>query len=156
VLNYLTALKRNNLMTRPYKAQLRIVKLNKLKQHEEVDPIHLKELKEEIWSDKILKFAIVADKNTNIILDGQHRFNALKELGCKRIPVVYIDYNSPAIEVQSWKGNPHLTKKDVIEAGLSGRKFPPKTSKHMVWVGDSLLHISAIEKRVNIPIEKLR
>ncbi|MGQ9506667.1 MAG: ParB N-terminal domain-containing protein [Candidatus Bathycorpusculaceae bacterium] len=140
-------------MTTP---QLKIVKLNKLKQHEEVDPTHLKELKEEIASDKILKFAIVTDKNTNIILDGQHRFNAIKELGYSRIPVVYIDYNSPTIEVQSWKGNPHLTKKDIIEAGLSGRKFPPKTSKHMIRIGGALHHISAIEKRVNIPLEKLR
>ncbi|MGB9778136.1 MAG: ParB N-terminal domain-containing protein [Candidatus Bathyarchaeales archaeon] len=143
-------------MSHSNKPQLRIVKLNKLKQHEEVDPIHLKELKEEIWSDKILKFAIVADKNTNIILDGQHRYNAIKELGLKHIPVVYVDYNSPEIEVQSWKGNPHLTKKDVIEAGLSGRKFPPKTSKHTIRTGGSLHHISAIEKRVNIPLEKLR
>jgi len=143
-------------MTKPLKPQTQIVKLNKLKQHEEVDPAHLKELKEEIDSDKILKFAIIVDKNTNVILDGQHRFNAIRELACKRIPVVYVDYNSPAIEVQSWKGNPHLTKKDVIEAGLSGRKFLPKTSKHMVWIGDSLLHISAIEKRVDIPLEKLR
>ncbi|MEM3696062.1 MAG: ParB N-terminal domain-containing protein [Candidatus Bathyarchaeia archaeon] len=136
--------------------KLKIVKLNKLKQHEEVDPTHLKELKKEIASDKILKFAIAADKNTNIILDGQHRFNAIKELGCKRIPVVYVDYNSPEIEVQSWKGNPHLTKKDVVEAGLSGRKFPPKTSKHMVRIGSTLHHISVIEKRVDIPLEKLR
>ncbi|MDH7477507.1 MAG: ParB N-terminal domain-containing protein [Candidatus Bathyarchaeota archaeon] len=136
--------------------QLKTVKLNKLKQHEEVDPTHLKELKEEIASDKILKFAIVVDKNTNVILDGQHRFNAIKELGCKRIPVVYVDYYSPEIEVQSWKSNPHLTKKDVVEAGLSGRKFPPKTSKHMIRNGSSLHHISAIEKCVNIPLEKLR
>ncbi|MEM3700372.1 MAG: ParB N-terminal domain-containing protein [Candidatus Bathyarchaeia archaeon] len=137
-------------------AQLQIVKLTELKQHEEVDPTHLKELKKEIASDKILKFAIVADKNTNIILDGQHRFNAIKELGYSRIPVVYVDYNLPEIEVQSWKGNPYLTKKEVIEAGLSGRKFPPKTSKHMIRIGGSLHHISAIEKRLDIPLEKLR
>ncbi|MGQ9529943.1 MAG: ParB N-terminal domain-containing protein [Candidatus Bathycorpusculaceae bacterium] len=136
--------------------QAQLVELNKLKQHEEVDPAHLQELKKEIWSDGILKFAIIVDKNTNVILDGQHRFNAVKELECKRIPVVYVDYNSPAIEVQSWKGNPHLTKKDVIKAGLSGRKFPPKTSKHMIWIGNTLLHISALEKRVDIPLEELR
>ena len=83
----------------------RLVELNKLRQHEEVDPTHLKELKEEIRSDKILKFAIVVDKNTNVILDGEHRFNALKELGCRRIPIVYVDYNSPDIEVQTWRNN---------------------------------------------------
>ena len=137
-------------------AEAYIVELDKLRQHEEVDPNHLKELKKEIELDKILKMAIVVDKNTNVILDGEHRFNALRELGCRKIPVIYVNYNSPDIEVQSWKGNPHLTKKDIIEAGLGGRRFPPKTTKHMINVGDRILHISAIEKRVNIPLEKLR
>lgn len=133
-----------------------LVKLAELKQHEEVDQHHLRELKEEINLDNVLKFAIVADKNTNVILDGEHRFNALKELGCKRIPVVYVDYNSSNIEVQSWKGNVNLTKKDIIEAGLNGKMLPPKTSMHMVRIGNTLSHISAIEKRVDIPLEVLR
>ena len=139
-----------------YEAEAQLVELDMLTEHEEVDPNHLKELKEEIEADKILKMAIVVDKNTNVILDGEHRFNVLRELGCRKIPVIYVDYNSPDIEVQSWKGNPHLTKKDVIEAGLGGRRFPPKTTKHVINVGDRILHISAIEKRVNIPLEKLR
>jgi cysteine synthase/O-phosphoserine sulfhydrylase/cystathionine beta-synthase len=143
-------------MTEPYITEVQLVELDKLRQHEEVDPAHLKELKEEIKSDKILKFAIVVDKNTNIILDGEHRFNSLKELGCRRIPVVYVDYNSPDIQVQSWRNNLHLTKKDVIEAGLGEKKLPPKTSKHMIKIGDRLLHISAIQKRTDVPLEVLR
>ena len=116
-------------MAKPYTIEAQLVELDKLRQHEEVDPAHLKELKEEIKSDKILKFAIVVDKNTNVILDGEHRFNALKELGCRRIPLVYVDYNSPDIEVQTWRNNPHLTKKDVIEAGLSKKETSTKNFK---------------------------
>lgn len=82
-------------MTQSYTVEAQLVELNKLRQHEEVDSAHLKELKEEIRSDMVLKFAIVVDKNTNVILDGEHRFNALRELGCRSIPVVYVDYNSP-------------------------------------------------------------
>ncbi|PMB75216.1 MAG: hypothetical protein C0193_01495, partial [Candidatus Bathyarchaeota archaeon] len=123
---------------------------------EKVDPKHLEELTQKIASDKVLKFAIVADKNTNVVLDGEHRFNALKSLGCKKIPVVYVDYNSPDIVVQSWRGNQKLTKKDVIEAGLSDKKLPAKTTKHMIKMSENLAHIFAIEKRVDIPIEALR
>jgi len=133
----------------------RLVELNKLRQHEEVDPTHLKELKEEIKSDGILKLAIAVDTNTNIILDGEHRFNALKELGCKKIPVVFVDYDSPDIEVQAWRNGEQLTKKDVVEAGFSEKKLPPTTTKHMIRICNRLRHISAIEKRVNIPLEKL-
>lgn len=137
-------------------AKLQLTNLNELKQHEDVDPQHLKDLTQKIASDKILKFAIVADKNTKVILDGEHRFNVLKNLGCKKIPVVYVDYNSPYILVQSWRKDKKLTKKDVIEAGLSGKKLPPKTSRHMIKMSDNLTHIFAIEKRVDIPIEALK
>ncbi|MFN3268456.1 MAG: pyridoxal-phosphate dependent enzyme, partial [Zestosphaera sp.] len=139
-----------------YVTEAQLVELDELKEHEEVDPIRLEELKKEIRSDNILKYAIIVDKNTNIILDGGLRFNALKELGCKRIPVVYVDYNSPDIEVFSWRDNQTLTKKDIIEAGLSGKKLPPRTSKHMLKIGDKLLHISAIQKRVDVPLEILK
>lgn len=135
---------------------IKLVQLNDLKQHEEVDPNHLRELKEEIESDNTLKFAIIVDKNTNVILDGEHRFNALKELGCKTIPVVYVDYNSPDIEIHSWKNNPNITKKDIVLAGTNGSRLPPKTSKHMIRIGDALLHISVLEKRVDIPLKELR
>jgi ParB-like chromosome segregation protein Spo0J len=133
-----------------------LIQLDMLKQHEEVNQAHLRKLKKEIESDKILKFAIVVDKNTNIILDGEHRFNALRDLGCNKIPVVFVDYNSSVIEVQAWSSGEQLTKKDVIEAGLSGNRLPSITSKHMVRIRNTLKHISAIEKRVDIPLEKLR
>lgn len=135
---------------------MRLVELNMLRQHEEANSAHLRELKKEIESDKILKFAIVVDKNTNIILDGEHRFSALKELGCNKVPVVFVDYNSPSIEVYAWRNGEQLTKKDVIEAGLSQKKFPPTTSKHMIRMCNTRKHISVIEKRVNISLEKLR
>lgn len=134
---------------------VRLVELNQLRQHEEVDPTHLKELKEEIRSDGILKFAIAVDINTNIILDGEHRFNALKELGCKKIPVVFVNFNSPEIKVQAWRKGEQLTKKDVIKAGFSRQKLPPTTTKHMVKICNRLRHISAVEKRVDVPLEKL-
>ncbi|MEM2994786.1 MAG: ParB N-terminal domain-containing protein [Candidatus Bathyarchaeia archaeon] len=133
-----------------------ITELDKLKHHEMVDFARLKKLKEEIKSDGVLKLAIAVDKNTNIIIDGHHRAMALKELGCTKVPVVFFDYNSPDIEVQCWRNPENLTKEDVIKAGLSREKLPPKTSKHMIWVDGVQKHISALEKEVNIPLERLR
>ena len=135
---------------------MQLAELNTLRQHEEANLNHLRELKKEIELDKILKFAIVVDKNTNIILDGEHRFNALKELGCNKVPVVFVDYNSPAIEVQAWRNGEQVTKKDVIEAGLGEKKLLPMTSKHVIRTCNTHAHISVIEKRVDISLEKLR
>jgi len=133
-----------------------LVELDKLKPHEGVYSEHLKELKEEIESDGILKFAIAVNKDGNIILDGHHRVAALRELECAKIPVVFVDYDSSDIEVWSQRNNVRLTKEEIVKAGMSLEKLPPKTSRHMVRIGGALRHISAIEKRVDVPLEELR
>ncbi|MEM3580741.1 MAG: pyridoxal-phosphate dependent enzyme [Candidatus Bathyarchaeia archaeon] len=137
-------------------AEIHLIKLEELHEHEETDPKHLKELTQQIAADKILKHPIIVDEKTNTILDGEHRFNALKSLGCKRIPAIYVDYSSPNIVVQTWRKNYGLTKRDVIEAALSGKRFPPKTTCHMIKNSETLSHISSIEKRVDVPLEVLK
>lgn len=133
-----------------------LVELEKLKEHEGVNPKYLEELKEEIKTDEVLKFAIAVDENTNIILDGHHRFNALKKLECKKIPVVFVDYNSPEITVKKGKTNEELTKCMVMQAGFTEKKLPPKATRHMIRFHNGLRHISVIEKRVDVPLKKLR
>ena len=136
--------------------QVELVELKELKEHEEIDPQYLKKLKEEIKADGVLKRPIVVDRNTNIILDGEHRFKSLKEIGCNRIPVVFVDYNVPEIKVKSWRKGKRLTKQIVIKAGLTQKKLPSGTSRHVVRIGNKLKHISFMQKRVDIPLSKLQ
>lgn len=133
-----------------------LMNINELKEHEEVESGYLGKLKKQITKDNILKKPIVVDKNTKIIIDGHFRFNSLKQLGYSKIPAFLINYNSPEILVRTWRKNEKITKEDVLLAGLNGKKFPPKTSKHMVKIGDSLEHISVVERRINIPLKELR
>jgi len=130
--------------------------INELKEHEEVDLNYLKKLKNQIIKEKILKKPIAVDKNTKIIIDGHTRFNSLKQLGYSKIPVFLIDYSSPEIFVRVWRNGRKITKEDVLNAGLNGKKLPPKTSKNMIKIGSNFKHISELEKRINIPLEKLR
>lgn len=92
-----------------------IAELEKLTPHEEIDSAHLNELAEEIKSDDILKFAIVADGNTHMVLDGHHRLRDLKILGCKMIPVIFVDYNSPIIRIEN------MEREKKIDKGAGGR-----------------------------------
>lgn len=137
-------------------ARVDFIDLSKLREHEEVDPKHLEALRAEIRDDGMLKRPIVVDRRTNVILDGEHRFNALKQLGCTRIPLVFVDYDSPSIQVKAWRGEEQVTKQDVMEAGVTGKKLPFKTSRHMIQVGPGLRHISVLQRRVDIPLEWLR
>jgi len=132
------------------------LKLEELKEHEEIRPDYLEELKNEILSDGILKMPIAVDKNTYIILDGHHRLHALKKIGCKKIPVVLVDYQSPEIKVIAWREGESISKEIVIHTALMGGRMPPKTSKHMIMVNGEFRHISIIETVINIPLEELK
>jgi hypothetical protein len=133
-----------------------LIDLEELKEHEEIRPDYLEELKNEILSDGILKMPIAVDKKTYIILDGHHRLHALKKIGCKRIPVILFNYQSPEIEVHPHREGETVTKEMIIQTALAGRRMPPKTSKHMIIIKGELKHISILEKDINIPLEKLK
>jgi ParB-like chromosome segregation protein Spo0J len=132
------------------------IKIEELKEHEEIRPDYLEELKNQIISDGILKMPIAVDKKTYVILDGHHRLQALRKIGCSKIPVILVDYHSPNIKVLAQREGEMVTKDLVIQAALAGRRMPPKTSRHMVMVQDELQHISCIEMVINIPLEKLK
>jgi ParB-like chromosome segregation protein Spo0J len=138
------------------KAKIEVLDVCLLKQHEEVEEKRLAELYEEIKSDGFLKRAIAVDLNNYIIIDGHHRYNVLKALGCSRIPALLVDYFSPILKVLSWKGDEEISKSSVIEAGLSGKLFPARTTRHVICFDGSLLHISQLEPEVNIPLSILK
>ncbi len=132
------------------------INLDELKEHEEIRPDYLEALKNEILSDGVLKMPICIDQKTCIILDGHHRLHALKRLGCRKIPCVLVDYQSPEIEVVPWREGEKITKEEIIEVALKGGKMPPKTSKHMILVNGEWKHISIIEEMINVPLDELK
>ena len=188
--------------------------IDKLKEHEQTDPIRLEEIKTMLIKDNFQRDPIIVDKKTLVVVDGHHRLNALKQLGHKRVAVYYINYlEDKNIIVHTWypiilgsrrklmklvnekfinlnsdsKQSPHgelvvkdkiyslksgresimrtlvgkvridyaftieiardlafkgkvagalifksVSKRDVINAALSGKKFPPKTTQNII------------------------
>ena len=143
-------------ITLPIPDHVCLIDLVALKEHEEIRPDYLEELKNEIVSDGILKMPIAVDKNNYIILDGHHRLHALKKIGCKKIPVILVDYRSPEVSVIPWREGENITKDMIIHTALTGGRMPPKTSKHMIMVVGELKHISILETVINIPLERLK
>jgi len=122
------------------KPNLKIVlmPIDELKPHEKGSPIYLELLKQEILRDGILKYPIIADEKTCVILDGMHRWLALKSLGYSLMPVILIDaFQNPKVRVgrrriHRYVSDPdkEITIEKVISAGLSRRLMKPRSTRH--------------------------
>ncbi len=132
-----------------------LVDIDKLHLHEYTDLDNLAKLFRDIVQKGVIEHPIVADRGTNVVLDGNHRVTVLKLIGCQYVPTVYVDYTSPDIIVESWGEGKRYSKEDVIRAGLSNKKLPPKSTRHMIRINDEYHHISCIQRRVDIPIKNL-
>jgi len=115
-----------------------LLPIDTLKPHEKGSPLYLEMLKKEILRDGILKYPIVADEKTNVILDGMHRWLALKSLGYTKIPVLQVNiFQNPHIRIGRRRiqryvsnSNPPITAEQVVTAALSGKLMEPRTTRH--------------------------
>lgn len=129
------------------KNKISLVDINKLKQHEEINVSHVKELMEKIKHDGFLKNPVVIDNKNFVILDGHHRFNALKNLKAKKVPVYLVDYMSKKVRVfLRRKMDLENIKNSVINYALNSKCFPQKTTRHF---------IKDRPRNININISKL-
>ena len=69
-----------------------LAELKGLKEHEETIENNLKIRNKKIKKRGFYK-PIIADKQTNVILDGHHKWNAAKkEFGLSKVPTIFVDY----------------------------------------------------------------
>jgi L-serine kinase (ADP) len=103
-----------------------------LRPHEEIDPARLDRLVEEIRNAGIFYPPVLIDRETRVILDGHHRWNAATRLSLALLPCYSVRYlDDPGIRVMSRRPGIEVTKQSVIDTALSGRTYPHKTTRHM-------------------------
>ena len=113
-----------------------LVDIGQLKSHEETRMELLTSLVAEIKKDGFLRKPVLVEDKHYVILDGHHRYEALKLIGCRKIPVYLVDYLDEAVYLTTWPEAKHtnLTKDDVLNMAKSGRLYPPKTTRHIVRI----------------------
>jgi len=120
--------------------KVKYIPVEKIKPLEKVFPHHYENLKKMIYKDGFIKYALVVEKEHNIVLDGSNRHLFLALEGYKYAPVHYVDYNNPHIRVGSLRMHSihidlrpvEITKEEVIERGINGDLFPPRTTRHFM------------------------
>jgi hypothetical protein len=126
------------LLTEKKGFRIEAVSIDELKPHEKGSPLYLKLLIQELLRDGMLKYPIIADEKTRVILDGMHRWLALKSLGCLLIPVMFVDvFQDPRIRIGKRRIHRYvndlaeeMTVEKVISAGLNGRLMTPRSTRH--------------------------
>jgi len=118
------------------KPTLELLDIRELRPHERTRHDLLEKLTRIIRRDGRLKLPILVERSHHVILDGHHRYEALRALGCVRVPSYVVDYSSADIGLTTWPGAivDHVTKEEVIERGRTGNLFPPKTTRHILKV----------------------
>ena len=117
-------------------ARFEILDVDLLHCHEEIRPEILEELIQEIKEDGYVKKPILVADKAYVILDGHHRFEALRRLGCRRIPCYVVAYFSDAVDLGLWPTakEKDVRKEDVVERGRAGLLYTPKTTRHRVKI----------------------
>ena len=134
---------------------VKIVEIDKLKPHEEANINNLHFLEAKMRKETLWIAPVVVEKQYYIILDGHHRYHVAKRLGFDLIPAYIVDYSDPNIRLDSWVDNMDIAKEEVIQRGLEGRLFSPKSTRHMVGKDGQLQHIRDITPTTEIPFTDL-
>lgn len=114
--------------------EFRLLPVASLHPHEQVDEEDVAHLTEEIRARGLVREPIWVSEPEGVILNGHHRYAALRRLGVRWIPAWVVDYADPEMELARWNAGPPLDKAEVIRSARSGKLFPPKTSRH-IWHG---------------------
>ncbi len=78
-----------------------IIRINQISTHEDIDLNNLLKVIECIKKTKEIN-PIILDEENFMIIDGHHRFYAMKMLGFSKIPAYLIDYRKDYVKVNKW------------------------------------------------------
>jgi hypothetical protein len=143
------------LKTESVDVKVALVPIDELRPHEKGSPVYLGLLKQEILKDGILKYPVIADEETHVILDGMHRWLVLKSLGYTHVPTMLVKalerskirVGRRRIHRYQTGFNGEITLTEVISTGLSGKLMQPRSTRHF-------FPFSALQP-INYPLHQL-
>ena len=131
--NYINHVERINILRDKLVKGLDYINISEIKPHEEV----IKERKNQLIKylgtnlDQISIQSIVVDDKSKTIIDGHHRFHALKELGYSMVPITKIDYFDDSI-ITHYNPNLSLSKEEIVSSANRKELLHPKSTIHQI------------------------
>jgi len=116
--------------------EIKEVEITNIIPHEKVLIDKKEVLKENLKykDDQLIISTILICSQSNMIIDGHHRYTALKELGYKKAPVTLVNYFSDKI-ITDEKDN--FSKNEIISNSKKGNLYEPKSTRHLIFCNNT-------------------
>lgn len=110
--------------------EVALLETNSVSPHEECVSDILREIELSLSQKRIVEKSLLVGLESRIILDGHHRYSALKRLGCRYVPAVLLREDNDTFSLASRRPEFEITHRMVVEMVRSGKRFPPKTTRY--------------------------
>ena len=134
--------------------------------HKKTDPERVKSIVDEMNQSNVLHRPVAVynllhygKKDTYLVVNGHHRIEALRTLGCAYVFASTIDFGEPFFKVFSQEGEKEWTKEEIINRAISGDLLEVDSTKMVVLVGDTYIPIqenNAIEPKLEYKLKFLK
>jgi len=119
---------------RVFLVEIDIAPISELYIHEEIVESSLKALMFSLKKSGFQRDPIIVDEESGVILDGMHRYSALKKLGMEYITVAKVNYLDETIILRRWfrvyksiKTNPELLERTISKVIAGKGEIEKKT-----------------------------
>lgn len=110
---------------------------------EEINDHSARILMQKIVDDGRWTTPIIIHECDLFVMDGHHRLDVAGRLGLKLVPVLLSNYDR--IDVTAWRSGEIVTAESIFAMVRSGRKFPYKTTRHLLREASPSCDIPLIE-----------
>lgn len=118
--------------------------------HEDVVRSKVDLITRDIEVSGCVKYPLLVDARSFVVLDGHHRLEALKEIGIHLAPAFFVDYARDYVDVYPFRKEIYVDKVSVLRKALEERNvFPPKTTKHVLTGASVLPNFTKLEELEN-------
>ena len=137
---------------------IKLIEIIKLKPHEKVF-LEKVELIQQLFKNNLYELRpVMIDITTKMIIDGHHRYEALKRSGCLLCPCIEVDYlQASIIALEKGVSGKELNKNEIINSALSGFLFDQKFTYHIVKMDDGkFFHFNNLVTEISLAFETLK
>lgn len=137
--------------------KFKIINIDSIIPHEEFNQEAVDGLCEEIKCSEAFTHPVLVDKKTGLLIDGHHRYNAMRNLGAKTIPAYLVNYSCPnLVAFKEAPGNRIISKKEILSMAKQNKLYPKKYTFHAFLESKkNIFHLSTYLKKKSTPLKKL-